>query len=76
MRIYYRGPDAFVTDERFVWRTAAPRIFAIRELHRVVLVRDNVVNPRSGAALAVAVALAAAAAAGWVVAGAATASGR
>jgi hypothetical protein len=69
MRVYYRGPDALVTDERFVWRTAAPRIFAVRELRRVVLVRENVPDPRSGAALVAAIGMGAAAAAGWVVAG-------
>jgi len=71
MRTYYRGPDALVTDERFVWHTAAPRIFAVRDLHRVGLVRADVPNPSSGAALLAATGLAAAAAAGWVVAGSA-----
>jgi hypothetical protein len=69
MRIYYRGPDALVTDERFVWRTPAPQIFAVRDLRRVGLVRENVPDPRSGAALVAAIGMAAAATAGWVVAG-------
>jgi uncharacterized protein DUF6232 len=35
MRTYYRGPDAVVTSELFVWRTTPTRIFAIRELRDV-----------------------------------------
>jgi hypothetical protein len=43
MRIYYRGPDASVTDEYLVWRTAAghTRSFAIRDLHHVGLARAD-----------------------------------
>ena len=35
MRTYYRGPDAVVTSELFVWRTTPAKMFAIRELQRV-----------------------------------------
>jgi Family of unknown function (DUF6232) len=38
-RSYYRGPDALVTSEKFVWRTAPARVFAIRELRKVGIVR-------------------------------------
>ena len=38
-RTYYRGPDAVVTSELFVWRTTPPKIFAIRELSNVGIVR-------------------------------------
>ena len=38
-RTYYRGPDAFVTDELFVWRTTPLKSYAIRDLHNVGLVR-------------------------------------
>ncbi len=38
-RTYYRGPDAVVTSEVFVWRTAPARIFAIRALKKVGIVR-------------------------------------
>jgi hypothetical protein len=69
MRVYYRGPDALVTDERLVWRAAAPQIFAVRELHRVGRARAAVPDPRSGGAVAIAVGLGAAAVAGWAVAG-------
>ncbi|MEV6489348.1 DUF6232 family protein [Actinoplanes sp. NPDC051633] len=34
-RTYYRGPDAVVTSELFVWRTKPARIFVIRELGHV-----------------------------------------
>ena len=70
MRIYYRGPDALVTDERFVWRTSAPQIVAIRELNHVRLARTDVPDPRSTAAMVAGAGMAAAAAAGFVVAGA------
>ncbi|GAB1644711.1 DUF6232 family protein [Krasilnikovia sp. MM14-A1259] len=40
-RTYYRGPDAVVTDEHFVWRTASPRVFEIRELQQVRMVRSR-----------------------------------
>jgi len=69
MRVYYRGPDALVTDERLVWRAAAPQTFAVRELHRVGRARAAVSDPRSGGAVAIAVGLGAAAVAGWAVAG-------
>jgi hypothetical protein len=38
-RTYYRGPDAVVTSEVFVWRTAPAKIFAIRALRNVGIVR-------------------------------------
>jgi hypothetical protein len=38
MRTYYRGPDAVVTSELFVWRTAPPKVFVIRELKQVGIV--------------------------------------
>ena len=69
MRVYYRGPDALVTDERFVWRAAAPQIFAVRELHRVGRARADVPDPRSGGLVAIAVSLGAAGVAGWAVTG-------
>lgn len=69
MRIYYRGPDAVVTDERFVWRAAAPRIFAVRELHHIGLVRADVADRRSDVALVAAAGMVAGAAAAWVMVG-------
>lgn len=34
-RTYYRGPDAVVTSDLFVWRTAPPKMFVIRDLRKV-----------------------------------------
>jgi hypothetical protein len=36
--VYYRGPDALVTGERFVWRGSTNYIFAISDLRNIVLV--------------------------------------
>ena len=38
-RTYYRGPDAVVTSELFVWRTTPAKIFAIRHLRNVGIAR-------------------------------------
>ncbi len=38
-RTYYRGPDAVVTSELFVWRTSPTKTFVIRELKRVGIAR-------------------------------------
>jgi hypothetical protein len=40
-RTYYRGTDAVVTDERFVWLTSPAKMFVVRDLHNVGLVRRN-----------------------------------
>ena len=69
MRTYYRGPDALVTQERFVWRTSSPRIFVVRELQNAVLVRCNVPDRRPNPALLVALTMAALAAASWMLVG-------
>jgi Family of unknown function (DUF6232) len=34
-RTYYRGHDAVVTDELFVWRTTPTKGFVVRDLHNV-----------------------------------------
>jgi hypothetical protein len=67
MRTYYRGPDALVTQERFVWRTSSPRIFIVRELHQAVLVRCNVPDRRLNPALLMALVLTALATASWLL---------
>jgi hypothetical protein len=41
MRTYYRGPDAVVTSEVFVWRTTPAKVFAIRDLLDVGIARDD-----------------------------------
>jgi hypothetical protein len=69
MRTYYRGPDAFVSDERFIWLASAPRVFAVRDLHDVVLVRGRVIDRRPDVALVGAVAVSVFAAIGWAALG-------
>jgi hypothetical protein len=41
-RTYYRGPDAVVTSELFIWRTSPPKVFVIRHLQKVAIVRYDV----------------------------------
>ena len=41
-RTYYRGPDAVVTDELFVWRGEPTKGFAIRDLRNVGRTRGDV----------------------------------
>ena len=38
-RTYYRGPDAVVTDQLFVWLTKPTRSYVVRDLRNVGLVR-------------------------------------
>ena len=70
MRTYYRGPDAHVTDERFVWLTETPRVFVVRELRDVVVVRRTRSDRGPDAAMVVAAVLAVVAVASWALAGA------
>jgi hypothetical protein len=41
-RTYYRGPDAVVTDQLFVWQTTPAKGFVVRDLRNVGLVRCEV----------------------------------
>ena len=41
VRTYYRGPDAAVTDELFIWQSGATKAFVVAELHDVGLVRQE-----------------------------------
>ena len=41
MRTYYRGPDAAVTDELFIWQTRATKVFVVSELRHVSLERET-----------------------------------
>ena len=41
MRTYYRGPDAAVTDELFIWQTRATKVFVVAELRHVSLERET-----------------------------------
>jgi Family of unknown function (DUF6232) len=38
-RTYYRGPDAVVTDQLFVWLTSPSKSYVVRDLRSVGLVR-------------------------------------
>jgi len=49
-RTYYRGPDAVVTDDRFVWHTSPMKSFAVPELHNVGLVYTKTAPLRTYAA--------------------------
>ncbi|MEU7905547.1 DUF6232 family protein [Actinoplanes sp. NPDC049118] len=41
MRTYYRGPDAAVTDELFIWQTGPVRSFVLVELRNVDRVQQE-----------------------------------
>jgi hypothetical protein len=69
MRHYYRGPDAHVTDEYFVWLTPTPKVFPVRELRNIGLVQDRAPGNRPGVAMAGAAVIVGFAAASWVVLG-------
>jgi hypothetical protein len=40
VRTYYRGPDAAVTDELFIWVAGTPKAFAVADLRHVSLRRE------------------------------------
>lgn len=69
MRTYYRGPDAYVTDEQFVWLLHPSRVFAIRDLHDVVIVQRPTGPARTNVPLLIG-GPAALAVAGWSLLGA------
>jgi hypothetical protein len=46
-RTYYRGPDAVVTDQLFVWLTKPTRGYVVRDLRSVGLVRTEANRLRS-----------------------------
>jgi hypothetical protein len=56
-RTYYRGPDAVVTSELFIWRTSPPKVFVIRHLQKVAIVRYDADRGRPHYSSAVALAL-------------------
>ena len=62
MRTYYRGPDAAVTDELFIWQAGATKAFVVAELRRVSMERQEA----SRLGRVVAAVLLAVAGAGWV----------
>jgi Family of unknown function (DUF6232) len=44
-RTYYRGPDAVVTDQLFVWLTQPTKSYVVRDLRNVGLVRTQASRP-------------------------------
>ncbi|GAA3956228.1 DUF6232 family protein [Actinoplanes auranticolor] len=68
MRIYYRGPDAVVTDGHFAWLGDPVRMVLIRDLHNVRRAHTDArrANPR---ALQVAFGALIVTAAGWTTLG-------
>lgn len=70
MRTYYRGPDAFVTADRFVWLMETPRIVPVRELRAIQRIEHAARTRSTDSLMILAGGLAAFAAAGWVTAGA------
>ena len=70
MRTYYRGPDALLTDEHFVWRTpTSTRIFAVGELRDVGLVRGEGIAATPGAMIVSAIGLVTLTVASWSLVG-------
>ncbi|MFF5080653.1 DUF6232 family protein [Actinoplanes sp. NPDC000266] len=66
-RTYYRGPDAVVTDDYFVWRTTPVRSYVVRDLRNVGQLRA-VAEPASSVRVSVAAALTVGViGAGWTV---------
>jgi hypothetical protein len=70
MRTYYRGPDAFVTDDKFVWRQLQiSRIALVRELRDIQRVEQSAGSRFADAFRIASGGLAAFAVAGWIAAG-------
>jgi hypothetical protein len=65
MRTYYRGSDALVTDDHFVWRTSSTHIFAVSELRNIVIVRGPLRGSGQGPALVAGAGLLLLSAASW-----------
>jgi hypothetical protein len=70
MRTYYRGPDAFVTAERFVWLMDTPKIVPVREMRAIQRIEHAARTRSTDALMVMAGGLATLAAAGWVTVGA------
>ena len=68
MRTYYRGPDALVTDDHFVWRTSSTQIYAVDALRNVGLVQGRI-TASPAAVLVMAAGLFATAAVSWTAFG-------
>ncbi|MET0418325.1 MAG: DUF6232 family protein [Actinoplanes sp.] len=42
MRVYYRGPDALITESQFVWLAETPRVYPVNELRAARITRRQV----------------------------------
>ena len=69
MRTYYRGSDALVTDDYFIWRATANRIFAIRELRDIGIARGPLDGSAQTPALAIGAGLLLLAGTSWTLMG-------
>lgn len=69
MRTYYRGSDALVTDDHFVWRTSSTHLFPIGELRNIVIVQGPLTRTSQSPALAAGAGLLLLAATSWIVLG-------
>lgn len=69
MRTYYRGSDALVTDDHFVWRTSSSHIFTVGDLRNIVIVEGPSNSSSQGPALVAGAGLLLLAAASWVILG-------
>jgi Family of unknown function (DUF6232) len=67
MRIYYRGPDALVTDSQFIWGAQAAKHFAVAELRKVEIVQRTTGSRLGRAAFAGLAATALVLVPGWVI---------
>lgn len=68
MRTYYRGPDAFVTADRFVWLGETPKMFPVRDLREIHLVENAAQRP-AGVAVATGAGMLTFAGAAWLALG-------
>ncbi|BCJ52795.1 hypothetical protein Asp14428_42700 [Actinoplanes sp. NBRC 14428] len=70
MRIYYRGPDARVTDQHFIRRTSSAEVvFSVRELRNVVRVQGGPAVERMGGIIVTGAGLVTLTAASWSLVG-------
>ena len=69
MRTYYRGSDALVTDDYFVWRTSSSHIFAVADLRNIMIVRGPLTSSGQGPALVAGAGLLLLATASWMLMG-------
>jgi hypothetical protein len=69
MRTYYRGSDALVTADYFIWRTSSTHIFTVADLRQIVIARDAASSSTHGPGLAAGAGLLLLAVASWLLRG-------